>query len=59
MTDREELEKRLDRINTLIEEAESRLGAHSVKAVLMQELFALEEERDEIMNKLKRLIEIP
>jgi len=55
MTDREELEKRLERVNDLIGEAESRLGAHSVKGVLMQELFDLEEERDEIIRKLGRL----
>ena len=55
MTDRESLEKQLERVNALIEEAESRLGAHSVKGVLMQELFALEEERDEIIQKLKNL----
>ena len=55
MTDRGELEKQLERINALIEEAESRLGAHSVKAVLMQELFVLEEERDDIIRKLNEL----
>lgn len=55
MTDREALEKQLDEINDRIEEAENRLGAHSVKAVLMQELFVLEEERDEIMEKLRTL----
>lgn len=55
MTDRGELEKQLERVNTLIEEAESRLGAHSVKGVLMQELFDLEEERDEIIRKLNVL----
>jgi len=55
MTDRESLEKQLERVNARIEEAESRLGAHSVKAVLMQELLDLEDEREEILNKLKRL----
>ena len=55
MTDRGELEKQLERVNALIEEAETRLGAHSVKGVLMQELFDLEEERDEILKKLSIL----
>lgn len=55
MKEREELEKQLERIMGLIEEAENRLGAHSVKAVLMQELLALEEERDDILERLNRL----
>ena len=55
MADREKLERRLHRLNALIAEAEARLGAHSVKPVLMQQLFELEEERDEIMARLKRL----
>ena len=54
MADREELKRRLHRLNTLIEEAEARLGAHSVKPVLMQQLFELEEERDDIVARLKR-----
>ena len=57
MADRQQLKKRLERLNTLIEEAEARLGAHSVKPVLMQQLFELEEERDELTAQLKRLSE--
>ena len=55
MADRRQLEQRLERLNRLIEEAEARLGAHSVKPVLMQQLFELEEERDELVSQLKRL----
>lgn len=59
MTDREALEKKLERVNALIGEAERRLGAHSVKGVLMQALFDLEEERDEIVRKLEELDRSP
>ncbi|MEJ2660393.1 MAG: hypothetical protein P8Z73_06710 [Desulfobacteraceae bacterium] len=55
MSDREQLENRLNRILALIEEAEARLGAHSVKPILMQQLFELEEERDLLMAKLNGL----
>lgn len=39
MNGQKEMEKELNRINALIKEAEARLGAHSVKPVLMQQLF--------------------
>jgi hypothetical protein len=42
----------LDLINTRIDEAEARLGAHSIKPILMQQLFALEEERAAIIEQL-------
>ncbi len=57
MADRRQLELRLERLSARIEEAEARLGAHSVKPVLMQQLFDLEEERDEILARLRRLPE--
>ena len=53
MADRKTIEKELKRINALIEEAEARLGAHSVKPVLMQRLFELEEARDALVEQLK------
>ena len=59
MTDRQELEAHLDRINTLIDEAEERLGAHSVKPVLMQELLLLEEKREEILEQITLLSDQP
>lgn len=53
MPEQESIEKELHRINALIVEAEARLGAHSVKPVLMQRLFELEEERDKLLQQLK------
>ena len=55
MADRQELETQLERINTLIDETEDRLGAHSVKPVLMQELLGLEEKRDNILEQIHTL----
>jgi hypothetical protein len=55
MSGRKQLETQLNRILALIEEAEARLGAHSVKPNLMQQLFELEEERDMLMAKLNEL----
>lgn len=55
MADRKALERQLQRLNARIEEAEARLGAHSVKPILMQQLFELEEERDALVTQLKRL----
>lgn len=55
MVARETLEKELTRLNQLIDEAEARLGAHSVKPILMQRLFALEEERDAILVQLNNM----
>ena len=55
MNDRHALEQKLARINARIEEAEARLGAHSVKPILMQQLFELEEERDGILQQLRAL----
>jgi len=52
MEDYAVLQKKLDLINTRIDEAEARLGAHSIKPVLMQQLFALEEERAAIIEQL-------
>ena len=52
MADRWELEVQLNRINDLISEAEARLGAHSIKPVLMQELLSLEEKREEILERI-------
>lgn len=55
MNDREALEKKLGHINACIDEAEARLGAHSIKPILMQQLFALEEERAVILQQIDRL----
>jgi hypothetical protein len=50
-----ELYKRLKQIEIDIREARRRLPAHSVKPVLMQALFELENERDAILNRLRAL----
>lgn len=55
MEECEALQKELARINTLINEAEDRLGAHSIKPILMQQLFALEEERTTILERFNKL----
>ena len=52
MTSRQQLKNQLKRVSAMIEEAEARLGAHSVKPALMQQLFELEEERDMLIAKL-------
>jgi len=57
MADRETLEGELKRLNAMVDEAEARLGAHSVKPVLMQRLFELEEARDAVKRQLKVLSE--
>jgi|GEM_PF-2264755 len=55
MGEREKLENALRRLNARIDEAEARLGAHSVKPILMQQLFALEEEREDLIAQLNAL----
>ena len=52
---RQVLAQKLDRINQRIDEAEARLGAHSVKPILMQQLFELEEERAAIQRQIASL----
>ena len=51
----QELQKKLKEIDEKIVDAEGRLPAHSVKPPIMTELFALEEERETILAKLKAL----
>ncbi|MDA8141256.1 MAG: hypothetical protein M0036_21655 [Desulfobacteraceae bacterium] len=53
MTSFTQLKERLGQIEVEIEEAKKRLGAHSIKPVLMAALFALEDERDMILQQLK------
>lgn len=55
MTSRQQLKNQLKRVSAMIEEAEARLGAHSTKPILMQQLFELEEERDMLVAKLSAL----
>lgn len=55
MPDLKELQKQLDQIVAQIEAAEMRLGAHSIKPVLMQELLDLEEKRDALLDSIRLL----
>ncbi len=51
----QELEKKLKEIDEKISDAEGRLPAHSVKPPIMTELFALEDERESILAKIRKL----
>lgn len=51
----ETLRQRLKVLETEIREAEKRLPAHSVKPQHMAPLLALEDERDQLLRRLKAL----
>ena len=51
----QELKKKLEEIDQKILETEKHLPAHSVKPPIMQEIFALEDEREAILARLKEL----
>ncbi|MBW2440409.1 MAG: hypothetical protein JRH12_08050 [Deltaproteobacteria bacterium] len=55
MNQRQELKKKLEEIDQKILETEKLLPAHSVKPPIMQEIFALEDEREAILAQLKEL----
>ena len=55
MNQQEELKKKLEAIDQKILETEKHLPAHSVKPSIMQEIFALEDEREAILAQLKEL----
>ena len=52
-TDR--LRQRLSELEAEIAETERRLPAHSVKPPVMMDLLALEDERDEILSRLRQI----
>jgi hypothetical protein len=52
---KEELKEKLVEIDRQIQEAEKHLPAHSVKPPIMQEIFELEDQREEILARLKEL----
>jgi hypothetical protein len=54
MTDKEEIEKRLVELEAEITETKKRLPAHSVKPPVMMDLLALEDERDELLARLRQ-----
>lgn len=55
MTAREELQARLEQIDQELEDIQQRLPAHSVKPPIMMALFALEEEREQVLEQLTAL----
>ena len=55
MSQIQELKRKLEEIDRKILETEKHLPAHSVKPPIMQEIFALEDERETILARLKEL----
>ena len=53
--DQKDLEDKLKALDEKIAEVNKRMPAHSVKPPIMTELFALEDERDEIFRQLEVL----
>jgi len=53
--DLELLENRLKALDIKIAEVNKRLPAHSVKPPIMRELFALEDERDAVLEQINAL----
>lgn len=56
--DKKDLENKLKELEEKIAEVNRRMPAHSAKPPLMMQLFALEDERDEILKKLEALARI-
>jgi prefoldin subunit 5 len=53
--DLKDLEEKLEKLDEKIAEVNRRMPAHSAKPQIMTELFALEDERDEVFKKLQVL----
>jgi hypothetical protein len=53
--DKKKLEDKLRELDERIAEVNKRMPAHSVKPPIMIELFALEDERDEVLKQLEVL----
>ena len=53
--DKKRLEEKLKELDEKIAEVNRRMPAHSVKPPIMTELFALEDERDEVFKQLETL----
>ena len=49
------LQSRLAELELKIAETEDRLPAHSIKPPVMLDLLALEDERDDLLQKLKHM----
>jgi prefoldin subunit 5 len=51
----EELQQKLQELETAIAETKKRIPPHSVKPPVMIELFDLEDQYDDILKKIKQL----
>lgn len=51
----EQLQRRIDELSLRIEETKNRLPAHSTKPLIMMELLDLEDEYEDLCNKLNLL----
>ena len=51
----EEIKKRLSELDSLIAETKARLPAHSTKPPVMMDLLALEDEYDQLLERLNTL----
>ena len=49
------IKQRMANLESLIKETKARLPAHSIKPPVMMDLLELEDEYDELLEKLKRL----
>jgi hypothetical protein len=54
-SNRKDLEDKLNELEEKIAEVNRRMPAHSVKPLIMMELFALEDERDAIAKQINEL----
>ena len=52
----ETLRKKLIALEAAIDETEKRLPAHSIKPPVMQDLLALEDERDKLLREISELL---
>jgi hypothetical protein len=53
--EKNKLEDKLKELDNKIAEVNKRLPAHSAKPPIMMELFALEDEREEVFRKLQQI----
>lgn len=52
VNNRDQVQKRLKEVEKALADAQARIPAHSVKPAIMQQLFALEEERERLLEQL-------
>ena len=51
----EELKNRMHQLETQLEDAQKRLPAHSVKPPIMQQIFALEDEIEQLRRSIEKI----